>query len=322
MHKRIMQLAAVAALSAACAAPAFAHAVVSPRSVAPGYARVTVSIGHGCEGSPTKSVRVEIPEGYVAAKPMPKPGWTIEIERGDYAKPYAMHGKEIKAGPTAITWTGDLPDAYFDEFSLNGMFAGVEAGQKLYFNTTQTCEDGSMAWAEMAEDGEDPHALAFPAPFVTIAAAEGGMEGHDHMAMSMAGSETKIGDLTIEKAGARAMLPGQPAGGGYLTIVNEGAAPDRLVSASSPAAGKVEIHTMEMDGGVMKMRPLPDGLEIPAGGTVALEPGGRHLMFLDVKTPFEEGASVPVTLDFEKAGKVDVTLPVGPARGGGHEGHH
>jgi copper(I)-binding protein len=118
------------------------------------------------------------------------------------------------------------------------------------------------------------------------------------------------GDLEISAYRAKAMLPGQPVGGGYLTIANKGAAPDRLIAVTSPSAGMVEIHEMKMVDDVMTMRPVEGGLEIPAGATVELKPGGAHLMFMMVTEPFKEGGEVPVTLEFEKAGKVDVKLPV------------
>lgn len=119
-----------------------------------------------------------------------------------------------------------------------------------------------------------------------------------------------VGNIEISAAWARAMLPGQPAGGGFLTIANKGGEADRLVAVSSPSAGKVEVHTMEVVNDVMTMRPVEGGLEIPAGATVALKPGGLHLMFMKVSKPFEDGGSVRVSLQFEKAGEVDVELPV------------
>ena len=85
---------------------------------------------------------------------------------------------------------------------------------------------------------------------------------------------------------------------------------DRLVAAESDAAQKVEIHEMKMDGSVMRMRELEKGLEIPPGGSVMLKPGGYHIMFMELKAPFAKGAKVPVTLVFEKAGKVDVQFAV------------
>ncbi|WP_274426994.1 copper chaperone PCu(A)C [Chelativorans sp. YIM 93263] len=134
--------------------------------------------------------------------------------------------------------------------------------------------------------------------------------------LSALSGEAGSGSLHISDPWARAMLPGQPTGGAYMTIRNDGEEADRLISVSSPAAGKVEIHTMTMQDDVMIMRPLEDGLEIPAGESVALEPGGFHLMFMQVEEPFAEGETVPVTLEFEKAGAVSLDLPVLPASTG------
>jgi len=124
-------------------------------------------------------------------------------------------------------------------------------------------------------------------------------------------ADTTIGDLTITGAFTRATLPNAPVGGAYLTITNGGTADDRLVSASTPAAGVTQIHEMKMDGDVMKMNELPDGLVIPAGQSVALEPGGYHLMLMQLTGPLVEGTTVPVTLTFEKAGSVEVEVEVG-----------
>ncbi len=138
---------------------------------------------------------------------------------------------------------------------------------------------------------------------------------------ALAQSASTIGQLEVSGGWARAMLPGQPTGGGYLTIVNRGSDADRLVGVASPAAGKVEIHSMTMENDVMVMRPLADGLEIPAGATVTLEPRGLHLMFMDVREPFQAGGSVPVTLDFAKAGRLELSLPVQTSAAGGHDAH-
>lgn len=128
------------------------------------------------------------------------------------------------------------------------------------------------------------------------------------LALSACNAPTTSGELRVEQAWARTTAPGAATGAGYLTIVNEGAA-DRLVSASSPAAEKVELHESAMDGMVMTMRPLgPVGIK--AGETLALAPGGKHLMFTGLKAPFVAGAKVPVTLTFEIAGVRQVELEV------------
>ncbi|MBA8899415.1 copper chaperone PCu(A)C [Phyllobacterium sp. P30BS-XVII] len=153
---------------------------------------------------------------------------------------------------------------------------------------------------------------------------------HDHSAMSKgdmakmkkdgAQDAVKVGNLVFTDAFTRATLPGAKVGGGYISITNEAKEADRLLGGSSPAAARVEIHEMKMDGEVMKMRQLADGVEIPAGGTIELEPGGMHLMLLEIKQPLKQGETVPVTLEFQKAGKVQVNLKV-EAAGATSTGH-
>jgi copper(I)-binding protein len=134
--------------------------------------------------------------------------------------------------------------------------------------------------------------------------------------------EIKAGDLVITQAWSRATPGGAKIGSGYLTIENKGSAPDRLISGSADVADKVQVHEMATTNGVMTMRPLDNGLTIEPGKTVKLAPGGYHLMLFDLKTPLKQGDKVPVTLEFEKAGKVKLTLDVqgvgaqGPAAGG------
>jgi periplasmic copper chaperone A len=122
--------------------------------------------------------------------------------------------------------------------------------------------------------------------------------------------DVKAGDLVISQAWSRATPGGAKVAGGYLTIENKGTAADKLVSVSADIAGKAEVHEMAMDNGVMKMRLLDKGLVIDPGKTVKFAPGGYHLMLQELKGPFKQGDKVPVTLQFEKAGKVAVSLEV------------
>lgn len=119
-----------------------------------------------------------------------------------------------------------------------------------------------------------------------------------------------LGPINISAPFTRATLPNAPVGGGFMTIENTGTEADRLVSVSANVSGAVQIHEMAMQGDVMKMRQLADGIEIAPGETVTLAPGGIHIMFMGLTQAFVEGESVPVTLTFEKAGSVDVELPV------------
>lgn len=140
------------------------------------------------------------------------------------------------------------------------------------------------------------------------------------LAFSAATAFAQAGSLKVERPFARATAPGAAVGGGYATIVNTGSAADRLVSASSPAAARMELHEMKMENNVMKMREVK-GLDVPAGGKLELKPGGYHLMFMELKQPLKEGAKVPVTLKFEKAGEVKVELDVQGLAAGAAKGH-
>jgi periplasmic copper chaperone A len=135
--------------------------------------------------------------------------------------------------------------------------------------------------------------------------------------------EVKAGDLVITQAWARATPGGAKVGGAYLTIENKGTTADRLIGGSADVAGKVEVHEMATRNGVMTMRALDNGLTIEPGKTVKFAPGGYHLMMFDLKSPLKQGDKVPVTLDFEKAGKVKLSFEVegvgaqGPAASSG-----
>jgi copper(I)-binding protein len=131
--------------------------------------------------------------------------------------------------------------------------------------------------------------------------------------------EFKAGDIVIEKPWARATPKGAEVGGAYMTIENKGAAPDRLTGGTSDFA-TVEIHEMKSENGVMEMREVTDGLNIPAHGSVALAPGGYHIMFTHLVHPLTKGDTVKATLTFEHAGPVEVefnVLGVGAAGTGG-----
>ena len=116
--------------------------------------------------------------------------------------------------------------------------------------------------------------------------------------------------VKIENAWARATAPGAKIAAGYMTIRNAATTADRLVAASSPAAEKVEMHVTLKEGDVFRMREVK-GYDIPAGGSFELKPAGAHLMFVNVRAPFKEGAKVPLTLRFERSGEIRTELQVG-----------
>lgn len=129
-------------------------------------------------------------------------------------------------------------------------------------------------------------------------------------------------NVTLTDPWAAVSAGGASVAGGYVTLRNEGDQADRLLSASSPRAARVETHEMIADGAVMRMRPVA-GIEIPAHGEVVLAPGGLHLMFFDINAPFAEDETVPVTLQFENQGEVEENFVVRSRAitGGAHEGH-
>ena len=132
------------------------------------------------------------------------------------------------------------------------------------------------------------------------------------------------GALAIAHPYAIETVGNAPVGGGYMTISNTGPTDDRLIAVevAPDLAGLVQLHEMSMDNGVMRMGPLEEGVPLPAGETVTLEPGGRHVMFMQLRTGLAAGTEIPATLVFEKASPVDVVFKVEP-RGGedGHSGH-
>ena len=121
----------------------------------------------------------------------------------------------------------------------------------------------------------------------------------------------KAGTLRIDHPWSRATPGGAKVGGGYLVIENSGTAADRLISVSAPAiAGRSEIHEMAVTNGVMTMRPLDNGIAIPAGGKVEFKPGGYHIMFMELKQPLKQDERIKSTLTFEKAGTVEVEFKI------------
>jgi copper(I)-binding protein len=116
--------------------------------------------------------------------------------------------------------------------------------------------------------------------------------------------------IVVTQAWSRATPAGSKVAGGYLTIENKGPAADKLLSASTDAAGKVEIHQMAVNDGVMTMRPVESGLPIEPGHVVKFAPGGLHLMIVGLSAPLTQGDKVPIVLKFEKAGEITVSFDV------------
>jgi uncharacterized protein YcnI len=173
MKSGISLLTLAAAL--ALAGPACAHVTLEQQDATiGGSTKLTFRVPHGCGDQPTVKLRVMIPEGFIAAKPMPKAGWTIEMKRGNYAKTHDFfHGVKLSQGVKEISWQGNLPDDYYDEFVVSGFVSkDFTAGTMLYFPTVQECPNGSHSWVEIPKAGQSDHDLKEPAPGLRLKAKQ------------------------------------------------------------------------------------------------------------------------------------------------------
>ncbi len=181
MHIRhiVLPAAAAAGTLALAAAPASAHVTVTPSTTAAGsYTVLTVSVPHGCEGSPTTGIAVAMPEEIYSVTPTRNSFWNVEKVMEKLDEPITdAHGNEVteRVGQVVYTATTPLPDGQRDSFELSLQLPDAE-GETLVFPVVQTCDEGETGWTEVAADGQDAEELEHPAPTVTITAAEG--DGH------------------------------------------------------------------------------------------------------------------------------------------------
>jgi uncharacterized protein YcnI len=173
-------LAAAAALFGI--ATAHAHVVLEePAALAGSSYRAALRVGHGCAGSPTTGIRVVLPAGVRAAKPMPKAGWTLNTRRAALAQPYESHGKTVREDVVEISWTASapehaLPDDWYDEFVLRATLP--EQAGALWFRVLQTCASGQLDWTEIPAQGRSTRGMKAPA--VLLEVLPSGMAGHAH----------------------------------------------------------------------------------------------------------------------------------------------
>ncbi len=178
MSKAFLQLLAAAVVMFA-AAPAGAHVVLENRQATVGTAyKAVFAVPHGCAGSATVKIRVQIPEGVIAVKPMPKPGWNVETVKGKYAVEYDYHGAKSSEGVKEVVWSGGkLPDDNYDEFVISTFLTGVlKPDTTLYFPVVQECERGVSRWIEIpaaddaghVHDAMQAHESKWPAPGVKL----------------------------------------------------------------------------------------------------------------------------------------------------------
>jgi len=144
-----------------CIGTTFAHVTLEAQQALVGASyKAVLRVPHGCDGSATTAIRVRLPAGIIGVKPMPKPGWKLDIVSGKYSKPFTLRGAKVSEGVTEIAWSGgNLADAFYDEFVFMSVLAEeLEAGQMLYFPVVQECEKGVHRWIEIpGHSGRDDH---------------------------------------------------------------------------------------------------------------------------------------------------------------------
>jgi copper(I)-binding protein len=298
-----------------------AHAVlVDPTAQASSNYKGAIRIGHGCEGAATTGIRIFIPAGFEGAKPQPKSDWNVSSKKAKLAQPYVSHGKTITEDVVELEWKANtkqaaLPDGSFDEFAF--MTKLPEKTGAVWLRVLQTCEKAQIDWVEIPAAGTSTKGMKMPAALLTIKA-----EGSSNIAVANA-------NVTISDSWVRPTVAGQKATGAFMKITAK--ENSKLLSVSSPVAGVAEVHEMKMDKDVMKMAAILS-LDLPAGKAVELKPGSYHIMLMDLKSPVEKGAKLPLTLKFQdaKGGKfqvdllLDATLPTSSVQpsGAAHRHHH
>lgn len=247
--------------------PASAHVgLLQPVADAGSAYQAVLRVGHGCDGSPTTALSVQLPAGFDNPQPQAKAGWTLERRSNE------------------IIWTAASKQAALASSAKGDFVIGGKLPARpgpLWFKLQQVCEQGRTDWSQLPATGTSTQGLKTPAVLLQVQAPAA---------------------VKVEQGWVRPSVPGQQGTGGYMKLTaREG---QRLVGASSPAAGVAEIHEMKMDGEVMTMRPA-GAIELPAGKAVEFKPGGLHLMLMDLKQPLAAGTSVPVTLVFKDARGVE-----------------
>ncbi len=148
---------------------AAAHIVLAePSAPAGSYHAAFFRVSHGCDGSATVALRVELPAAIAIAKPQPKPGWTLAVEHAPLTTPVMAEGKPVRKRVSAVTWTGRLADDQFDQFGV--MLKLPAAAGPLYFPTIQRCERGETRWTTIPAPGQEWHSVPHPAPVLDVRA--------------------------------------------------------------------------------------------------------------------------------------------------------
>lgn len=231
MRRFIIAALAAVTFVALGSAPVWAHATINPSEApADSFARFAFRIGHGCEGSPTTEIAIQIPDGVVSVKPELVPGWEYETVVGELSEPVMLHGEKITEGVQQVRWFGGppIPDGAFQEFGLSVRLPDAP-GETLYFPVIQTCEEGEHAWIERPAEGQSPGDLEEPAPALTL--TEGG-SGHGQAAADAASGDedtltSAVRDAEAAASQARilavaALVAALAAGGAAVALARRG----------------------------------------------------------------------------------------------------
>jgi len=152
--------------------PAFSHINLETGAAPAGSTyKAVFQVGHGCQGSATTGITVQIPAGFQGAKPYPKVGWSLSVKQEKLVKPYDSHGKPVTQDVSVVSWTATrketaLQDAHFDEFMLRGKLP--ETAGPLWFKVLQTCESGSNDWSDVPASGRSAKGLPSPAVLLDV----------------------------------------------------------------------------------------------------------------------------------------------------------
>lgn len=205
---------ATAAIALLLVAPASAHVTATPSTTAAGsYTVATFSVGHGCEGSPTTRIEIQVPESVLSVTPTRNPFYEVEKTMAQLDEPVAdAHGNEVTERVASIVYTADtpLPEGQRDTFELSFQIPDAE-GEMLTFPTVQTCEQGETGWVEVPAEGQDADELESPAPGFEITAAGADAHGHDDEAGDEAGDEAEESGAEAEQTSTGAAEPAEAA---------------------------------------------------------------------------------------------------------------
>lgn len=287
-----------ASLLLAGAGSALAHVTLPPGGATAGSDyEAAFRVGHACkDAKSTTGITVRLPQGFSFTDAQARKGWKLEVQ-----KPAGGSGGEVR-------WTADsaqtaLPASEQTEFVLRGKLPATPG--TLWFKVLQSCDTGSVDWAQVPASGTSTAGLESPAARLDVLAPG-------------------VAAVDVRDAWIRASVPGQSGTGAFMKLSAPAGA--RLVGAATPVAGVAEVHEMKMEGDTMRMRAV-SRLELPARQTVELKPGGYHLMLMDLKQPLRKDNTVPLTLRFEDAKgqkstlelKVPVLAGAAAPTGGGHK---